>query len=83
MDDTGKCIADTTGVADAYKYLVELQTAGATFYPNYDDMANAFKAGEIDLIVDGPWASGGYKDVHPDPRRRADAGRPRSVRRSR
>ncbi|MDH4142402.1 MAG: extracellular solute-binding protein, partial [Chloroflexota bacterium] len=36
MDDTGKCIADTTGVGDAYAYLAELQAAGATFYPNYD-----------------------------------------------
>jgi arabinogalactan oligomer/maltooligosaccharide transport system substrate-binding protein len=24
-------------------------------------MATAFKAGDIDLIVDGPWATGGYK----------------------
>ncbi|MDH5243636.1 MAG: extracellular solute-binding protein [Chloroflexota bacterium] len=65
MDDTGKCIADTTGVGDAYAYLAELQAAGATFYPNYDDMANAFKAGDIDLIVDGPWATGGYKEAVP------------------
>jgi arabinogalactan oligomer/maltooligosaccharide transport system substrate-binding protein len=62
MDDTGKCIADQGGVADAYAYLVELQNAGATFYPNYDDMANGFKAGDINLIVDGPWATGGYKE---------------------
>ena len=65
MDDTGKCIAATTGVPDAYKYLVELQTAGAKFYPSYDDMATAFKAGDIDLIVDGPWATGGYKTTVP------------------
>ena len=61
MDDTGKCIADQGGVAEAHAYLAELQEAGATFYPNYDDMANAFKAGDIDYIVDGPWATGGYK----------------------
>ena len=29
MDDSGKCVADTTGVPDAYKYLQDLQTAGA------------------------------------------------------
>jgi arabinogalactan oligomer/maltooligosaccharide transport system substrate-binding protein len=63
MDDTGKCIADQGGVADSYKYLADLQAAGAKFYPNYDDMANAFKAGDIDLIVDGPWATGGYKAI--------------------
>jgi arabinogalactan oligomer/maltooligosaccharide transport system substrate-binding protein len=65
MDDTGKCIADQGGVADAYAYLVSLQDAGATFYANYDDMANAFKAGDINLIVDGPWATGGYKESVP------------------
>jgi arabinogalactan oligomer / maltooligosaccharide transport system substrate-binding protein len=63
MDDTGKCIADTTGVADAYKYMADLQAAGAKMYANYDDMANAFKAGDIAYIVDGPWASGGYKEA--------------------
>jgi arabinogalactan oligomer/maltooligosaccharide transport system substrate-binding protein len=65
MDDSGKCIAATTGVPDAYKYLVDLQTAGAKFFPNYDDMANGFKAGDLNLIVDGPWATGGYKEAVP------------------
>lgn len=65
MDEEGTCIADTTGVVDAYAYLDELQTAGATFYPVYDDLANAFKKGDVDLIVDGPWASGGYKESLP------------------
>lgn len=65
MDDTGKCVADQAGVADAFAYLQELQEAGATFYPNYDDMANAFKAGDLNLIVDGPWATGGYKESVP------------------
>lgn len=63
MDDTGKCVADTTGVADAYKYFQDLQAAGAKWYDKYDDLASDFKAGKIDLIVDGPWASGGYKDA--------------------
>lgn len=63
MDDSGKCVADTTGVADAYKYFQELQTAGAKWYDKYDDLASDFKAGKIDLIVDGPWASGGYKEA--------------------
>lgn len=63
MDDSGKCVADTTGVADAYKYFQDLQTAGAKWYDKYDDLASDFKAGKIDLIVDGPWASGGYKEA--------------------
>jgi arabinogalactan oligomer/maltooligosaccharide transport system substrate-binding protein len=66
MDDSGKCVADTTGVADAYKYFQELQTAGAKWYDKYDDLASDFKSGKIDLIVDGPWASGGYKDALKD-----------------
>jgi arabinogalactan oligomer/maltooligosaccharide transport system substrate-binding protein len=66
MDDTGKCVADTTGVADAYKYFQDLQTAGAKWYDKYDDLATDFKAGKIDLIVDGPWASGGYKEALKD-----------------
>ena len=65
MDDSGKCIADTTGVADAYAYVKQLGDAGAKLYANYDDMANAFKAGDIDYIIDGPWASGGYKEAIP------------------
>jgi arabinogalactan oligomer/maltooligosaccharide transport system substrate-binding protein len=63
MDDAGKCIADQGGVADSFKYLQDLQAAGAKFYPAYDDMANAFKAGDVNLIVDGPWATGGYKAI--------------------
>jgi arabinogalactan oligomer/maltooligosaccharide transport system substrate-binding protein len=66
MDDSGKCVADTTGVADAYKYFQDLQTAGAKWYDKYDDLASDFKAGKIDLIVDGPWASGGYKEALKD-----------------
>ncbi|MEP7379425.1 MAG: extracellular solute-binding protein [Chloroflexota bacterium] len=60
MDDSGKCIADQGGVADSMQFLADLQTAGATFYPAYADMAADFKAGSLDMIVDGPWAAGGY-----------------------
>jgi arabinogalactan oligomer / maltooligosaccharide transport system substrate-binding protein len=63
MDDTGKCVADTTGVGDAYKYFQDLKAAGATWYDKYDDLASDFKSGKINLIVDGPWASGGYKEA--------------------
>lgn len=65
MDETGRCTADQGGVADAYGYLNDLEAAGATFYPAYDDMANAFKAGDVDVIVDGPWAAGGYVEAVP------------------
>jgi arabinogalactan oligomer/maltooligosaccharide transport system substrate-binding protein len=63
MDDSGKCIADQGGVADAFSFLVDLKDAGADLLPGYDDMANGFKEGTYDAIVDGPWALGGYRDV--------------------
>ena len=66
MDSSGKCIADTTGLPDAYKYFQDLQTAGAKWYDKYADLAADFKAGKINLIVDGPWASGGYKETLKD-----------------
>jgi arabinogalactan oligomer/maltooligosaccharide transport system substrate-binding protein len=66
MDDKGKCVADTTGVGDAYKYFQDLKAAGAKWYDKYADLASDFKSGKINLIVDGPWASGGYKDVLKD-----------------
>jgi len=60
MDDSGRCTASETGVSDAFAFMAELRDAGATFYPAYDDMAADFKAGDLDMIVDGPWAAGGY-----------------------
>jgi arabinogalactan oligomer/maltooligosaccharide transport system substrate-binding protein len=66
MDDSGNCIAVDTGVTDAYEYYVALKDAGAIWYPDYANMAAAFNTGEIDAIVDGPWAGGGYQETHPD-----------------
>jgi arabinogalactan oligomer / maltooligosaccharide transport system substrate-binding protein len=60
MDDTGRCVASDTGVADSFQYLADLKAAGATFTTDYAEMADGFKAGTIDMIVDGPWAAGGY-----------------------
>lgn len=67
MDDTGKCIADTSGVTDAYTYYAALKDAGAIWYggaDGYANMAAAFNSGEVDAIVDGPWAGGGYQETH-------------------
>ena len=61
MDDAGKCVADTTGVPDAYQYFQD--SGRRDRYDKYDDLAADFKSGKIDLIVDGPWASGGYKEA--------------------
>jgi len=66
MDDSGTCIAVDTGVASAYEYFVALKDAGATWYPDYANMAAAFNTGEVDAIIDGPWAGGGYQETHTD-----------------
>ena len=63
MDDTGKCVADQGGVADALSYLQNLQAAGATFFKDYADMSAAFKSGNLDMIVDGPWAAANYLPI--------------------
>jgi arabinogalactan oligomer/maltooligosaccharide transport system substrate-binding protein len=63
MDDTGKCTADAGGFAEALQFLADLKAAGATIDPDYTDIADGFKAGTFDAIVDGPWAAGGYVDA--------------------
>ena len=63
MDETGVCTAASTGVGDAHAYLSELKSAGATFYPTYADLAADFNEGVINVIIDGPWASGGYAEA--------------------
>jgi arabinogalactan oligomer/maltooligosaccharide transport system substrate-binding protein len=60
MDETGKCTADAGGFAEAFAYLAELKAAGATLDTSYDNIANGFKDGTFDAIIDGPWAAGGY-----------------------
>ncbi len=66
MDETGTCVADQGGVAEAHQFLADLQEAGATFYPDFADLSDAFKEGEIDMLVDGPWAAGGYVEAIPN-----------------
>jgi arabinogalactan oligomer / maltooligosaccharide transport system substrate-binding protein len=60
MDADGRCVASDTGVADSFQYLADLKAAGATFTTDYAEMADGFNAGTFDMIVDGPWAAGGY-----------------------
>lgn len=55
MDDTGKCVADQAGFADAYKYAADLKAAGAKFYTDGNAMKQDFQTGKLNAIVDGPW----------------------------
>lgn len=60
LDENGKCVADQGGFAEAFQFLADLKAAGATFDPTYDNIAAGFKDGTFDVIIDGPWAAGGY-----------------------
>ena len=78
MDDTGKCIADQGGWADAYKYLADLKAAGAKFYTDGNALKQDFQTGKINAIVDGPWQTADFtQGARRQARRRADAGRHR------
>ena len=74
MDDTGKCIADQGGWADAYKYLADLKAAGAKFYTDGNALKQDFQTGDINAIVDGPWQTADFtQGPRRQARRRADA----------
>ena len=61
MDDSGKCIADQGGFADAFGYLKELKDAGATFNTDGNALKTAFQTGEINAIIDGPWQTADFR----------------------
>jgi len=66
LDEAGTlCVADQGGFAEAFQFLADLKAAGATFDATYDNIANGFKQGKFDAIVDGPWAVGGYVTARP------------------
>jgi arabinogalactan oligomer/maltooligosaccharide transport system substrate-binding protein len=58
MDETGKCVADQGGVADAFQFLADLKAAGAQFYTDGAKFQDDFKTGKLAAIIEGPWFSG-------------------------
>ena len=62
MDNTGKCVADTTGVADAYKYLLDLKAAGANITDD-GKLDTLYRQGQLDIYFNGPWVLGGNEDA--------------------
>ena len=60
MDDTGKCVADQGGWADAYKFLADLKAAGAKFYTDGNAQKQDFQTGVINATVDGPWQTADF-----------------------
>jgi arabinogalactan oligomer/maltooligosaccharide transport system substrate-binding protein len=61
LDDSGMCIADQGGWAEALQYMLDLQDAGATFDADYGVAEAGFRAGEVAFFVNGPWALADYK----------------------
>jgi len=55
FDDSGRCIADTGGFAEALAYLDELKAAGVVFAANSAEAAELFRSGQADIVVDGSW----------------------------
>ena len=61
MDADGKCIADQGGFADALQYMSDLKAAGANFETDGGKADTAFRQGDVDMIINGPWMLGDYK----------------------
>ena len=66
FDADGKCAATaTTGVADAIAYVKELRAAGAMVDSNYNNVNDAFKNKDIDIMFNGNWTLGDYRAARP------------------
>jgi arabinogalactan oligomer/maltooligosaccharide transport system substrate-binding protein len=61
FDASGKAVADQGGVADALGYLKDLKAAGAPYFADGSKLDDAFAAGQLDAIVDGPWKTADFK----------------------
>ena len=55
FDDTGFCVADQGGFAEALAYLDELKAAGVVFATSGAEAAELFRGGQADIVVDGSW----------------------------
>ncbi len=62
LNDDGTCAATAnTGVADSFKWLQDMKTAGMHFYQNDNDAKADLISGKIAGFIDGPWQSGDLK----------------------
>lgn len=64
MDETGRCIADRTGVGNAYAYYAALKDAGAMWFRGGEGSA-AFNSGTVDAIIEAPFLSDSFRQSHP------------------
>ncbi len=61
LDDTGKCVADQGGFADAFAYLKSLKDAGATLNTDGNALKTDFQTGKLNAIIDGPWQTADFR----------------------
>ncbi|GFP37692.1 arabinogalactan oligomer / maltooligosaccharide transport system substrate-binding protein, partial [Candidatus Hakubella thermalkaliphila] len=61
MDETGRCVADQGGFAEAMEYLYELKQAGLIFETDEGKANTMFMEGEVAGIISGPWMLGTFK----------------------
>jgi arabinogalactan oligomer/maltooligosaccharide transport system substrate-binding protein len=60
FDDSNKCIADQGGFTEAMQYLKDLKAAGAQFFNDDGSAEQAFKTGELDMIIQGSWKTSDF-----------------------
>jgi arabinogalactan oligomer/maltooligosaccharide transport system substrate-binding protein len=66
FDADGKCAATANnGVADAIAYVKALKDAGALVDADYGKVNDAFKNGQIDVMLNGNWTLGDYRAARP------------------
>ena len=63
MDETGKCVADQAGFAEAFDYLKALKDAGALFEPDEGKANSMFTDGTAAFILTGPWMLGTFQEA--------------------
>ena len=63
MDETGKCVADQAGFAEAFDYLKALKDAGALFEPDEGKANSMFSDGTASFILTGPWMLGTFQEA--------------------
>lgn len=60
MDDSGKCVADQAGFADAFQYFKDLKAAGAKYYTDGNALKQDYQTGKLNAVIDGPWQTADF-----------------------
>ncbi len=64
MNETGKCVADQAGGVEWFTFLKTLKAEpNVTFSTDGGQADSLFKEGKADMIINGPWALGDYRET--------------------